>query len=39
MPVFDFSNTTEEKKACECTIQHFSRMKTLQVQNIDSGFR
>ena len=23
MPVFDFSNTTEEKKACECTYTTF----------------
>ena len=23
MPVFDFSNTTEERKACECTYTTF----------------
>ncbi len=39
MPVFDFSNTTEEKKKpVSVPIQHFSRMKTLQVQNIRFWF-
>ncbi len=40
MPVFDFSNTTEEKKACECTYTTFqSNENTAKCKISDSGFR
>ena len=38
MPVFDFSNTTEEKKACECTYTTFQSNENTAVQNIRFWF-